>query len=100
MEDGPVEVGDPAAGFDADAPVGPNTEEGADSLHGVAERSAPVLVPPAVKEMEAEEPVGELPKLADLNQRIPPEALAIIDELFRAKFIKVQRISAKHLKKN
>jgi hypothetical protein len=39
-----------------------------------------------------------LPKLDELTKRIPPAILETLDELFRARFVAVRRVSAKTLK--
>ena len=98
-EEEPEEAGDYAPTVESEAPVGPNAEEESDYLNGENSlRELPLASP--VSEVEDDEPPGELPKLGELNKRIPAEALAIMDELFRAKFSKVQRVSARHLKKS
>lgn|GEM_PF-2561507 len=44
------------------------------------------------------EPEAPLPGLDDLTKRISPKVMTAIDELFRAKFSKVQRVPKKCLK--
>jgi hypothetical protein len=39
-----------------------------------------------------------LPKLDELVNRIPPETRALMDELFRAKFVAVRRVPKESLK--
>ena len=81
---------------DDGAPVGPNDEEDSVFLGEATEShggSAPV-------ETTAEEPSGALPALEELVKRIPENTLKTMDELFRAKFVRVQRVPAKNLKKN
>ncbi len=46
---------------------------------------------------EVEETPVKLPPLDDLVQRIPPEVRELMDELFRAKFVRVQRVPKKAL---
>lgn len=100
IDDVPDEAIDEAPPFDADAPVGPSSDEESEYLGGETSVGELPLVASAANEVEEEVPAGELPKLEELNQRIPPKVLSVMDELFRAKFSKVQRVSAKHLKKN
>ena len=99
VEDMPDEAIDEAPPVDADAPVGPGSDEESEYLGGETGVGELPLAAPAANEVEEEVPAGELPELEELNGRIPPEVLAVMDELFRAKFSKVQRVSAKHLKK-
>jgi len=96
----PDDAIDEAPPVDADAPVGPSSDEESEYLGGETSVGELPLAAPAASEAEEELPAGELPKLEELNKRIPPKVLAVMDELFRAKFSKVQRVSAKHLKKN
>lgn len=100
VDDEPEETGDYVPAVESDAPVGPNADEESEYLGGESLPGELPLVAPPSKEVEDDEPPGELPKLGDLNKRIPADALAIMDELFRAKFSKVQRIPARHLKKS
>ena len=78
------------------APVGPSDAE--ESAFFTEETSSPVAAPVTTVSIE-DEPKGELPALAGLVERIPSEALKIMDELFRAKFIAVRRVPARDLKK-
>ncbi len=80
---------------DEGAPVGPSDEEESALLGEETESdtaSAKAVSP-------AEAPDGELPDLEDLVKRIPGETMKILDELFRAKFVRVQRVSDRNLKK-
>ncbi|HVU16134.1 MAG TPA: hypothetical protein VHD32_04380 [Candidatus Didemnitutus sp.] len=86
-------AGSPAetnTGVDADAPVGPSEAEESAFIaeqreQGVATRAtAPVATVP--------EPTGELPPLDELVARIPAPTRALIDEMFRAKFVAVRRL--------
>ena len=99
VEDEPEEAGDYAPAVESDAPVGPSVDEESEYLGAEPSVGELPLAASPSDEVEDDEPPGELPKLGDLNKRIPADALAIMDELFRAKFSKVQRISARHLKK-
>jgi len=74
-----------------DVPVGPSEEE--ESSYLASE------VSPEESSWSSTESVDEnLPKMEDLNQRLPKKVLDQIEELFRAKFTKVQRISEDSLK--
>jgi hypothetical protein len=46
---------------------------------------------------EVEETPAKLPPLDELVQRIPSEVRELMDELFRAKFVRVQRVPKKAL---
>lgn len=73
------------------APVGPSEEE--ETAYLASE------VTPEESSWSSVESVDEdLPKMEDLNSRIPPQVLGQIEELFRAKFTKVQRVSEDSLK--
>ena len=92
VEEAPVVV--PVAA----APVGPSPEEEAAFLS--EERfqeaaSAPLSVAAAA---ETEEPAGALPPLDELVARIPAPTRALIDELFRARFVTVKRVPKSALK--
>ncbi len=76
---------------DEEAPVGPSVEEEAGYLASE--------VTPEESSWSPMESVDEnLPKMEELNARIPKPVLAQIEELFRAKFTKVQRVSEDSLK--
>jgi hypothetical protein len=64
------------------------------------ERGEPVRsAAPAQATVESEEADSRpLPPLDDLVQQIPADVRATLDELFRAKFIRVQRVPRKALK--
>ena len=87
----PVEGGDPAAWPD----------EAAESafLADARERGEPVKATrAAVETAEDTADPKALPKLDDLVNRIPPEVRDTLEELFRAKFVKVQRVPKRALK--
>jgi hypothetical protein len=50
------------------------------------------VVPPAGAPEETVEPSSPLPPLDELVKRIPGPVRETLDELFRAKFVKVQRV--------
>jgi len=54
--------------------------------------------PPAAEPEAAEtEPAGPAPELDDLVARLPPAVRETLDELFRARFVRVTRLSRKSL---
>ncbi len=71
-----------------------------DEASFLAEHRAQGIVPPAATAGLANEPtdLSPLPSLEELVQRIPAEARAALDDLFRAKFTGVRRVSKKSLK--
>ena len=85
---------------DEGAPAGPNPEE---EVALQAEDNGDADMMPVALRPEPEEPEpivkGELPAMDDLIKRIPGEVLATMEELFRAKFVKVERVAKKHLKR-
>lgn len=72
-------------------PVGPSEEEESGYL-------ASRVTPEESSWSSTESDDEDLPKMEDLNQRIPKKVLGQIEELFRAQFTKVQRISEDSLK--
>lgn len=64
------------------------------------ERGDPVKATPAAVEMaeEAADPKA-LPNLDDLVNRIPTEVRDVLEELFRARFVRVQRVPKRVLKR-
>jgi hypothetical protein len=80
----------------ADAPWPGMADESAFLAEQRGQNGAP---PAAVTEPRGEETDSSpLPSLDELVQRIPPEARAALDDLFRAKFTGVQRVSKKSFK--
>ena len=51
----------------------------------------------ALAAAESEEDMGALPPLEELVQKLPAELRATLDDLFRAKFVKVMRVRKKDL---
>ena len=72
----------------------------ADEASFLAEQRVQGIVPSAATAGLAGEPtdLSPLPSLEELVQRIPAEARAVLDDLFRAKFTGVRRVSEKSLK--
>jgi hypothetical protein len=89
-------VGDAALHPEPDAPW-PGM---ADEASFLADQRVQGIVPPAATAGSANEPtdLSPLPSLEELVQRIPAEARAALDDLFRAKFSGVRRVSKKSLK--
>jgi len=69
----------------------------ADEASFLAEQRGQGIVPPAGVANEPTD-LSPLPSLDELVQRIPAEARAALDDLFRAKFTSVRRVSKKSLK--
>lgn len=82
------------------APVGPNEGEEASFLAEQRIASGVASAPgPRTKERSDDpEPAGSLPPLEDLVNRIPAATRALLDELFRAKFVTVKRVPKSALK--
>jgi hypothetical protein len=86
-------AGEPAP----DAPVGPSSEEEAAFL--AQEREMGNVTPALMHVEKPPEERGELPPMEDLVKRIPLPTRDLLEELFRAKFVTVKRISASALKR-
>ena len=84
---------------EADAPAGPSEAEEAVMLANRNNGTASQDTVPAGLGLvaEVEETPAKLPPLDDLVQRIPPGVRELMDELFRAKFVRVQRVPKKAL---
>lgn len=78
---------------DDGAPTGPGADEEAAFLAEQRRAEPAVAVP-----VEPDEPPAELPPLEDLVARIPAPTRALMDELFRAKFVTVKRVPRSALK--
>ena len=84
--------------FGDDAPW-PTDEAGESAfLAESRDRGDTVAVKPAAAREEAEAETGPLPALDEMVQRIPAEVRDVLEELYRAKFTAVRRVSAKFLK--
>jgi hypothetical protein len=85
-----------ALGSEPDAPWPGSTDEAS----FLADQRGQGVVPPVGTAGSANEPtdLSPLPSLEELVQRIPAEARAALDDLFRAKFSGVRRVSKKSLK--
>jgi hypothetical protein len=87
----PIEEGN--VGKDDSAPWPGMTDEAS----FLAEQRGSGIVPPTGPVSEPTD-LSPLPSLEELVQRIPAEARAALDDLFRAKFSGVRRVSKKSLK--
>ena len=85
-----------ALGSEPEAPWPGSTDEAS----FLADQRGQGIVPPVATAGSANEPtdLSPLPSLEELVQRIPAEARAALDDLFRAKFSGVRRVSKKSLK--
>ncbi len=84
--------------FGDDAPW-PTDEVGESAFLAEArERGETVAVKPAAAREESEAEAGPLPTLDEIVQRIPAEVRDVLEELYRAKFTAVRRVSEKFLK--
>lgn len=97
-----VQPGPPQAGSVQEEPEGEPLwpDESAETAF-LAERSPAGEQAPPVASRPASAPPGEkevLPPLEDLLPRIPAEALAALDEHFRARFTGVRRVPREALK--
>ena len=80
-----------------DAPAGPPSEEESAFLaQDETGESASRLTPQALSPEEKDLP--SLPPLEDLVNRIPAPTRALMDELFRARFVTVKRVPRSALK--
>lgn len=83
----------------AEPPTWPDEAAESAFLADARERGEPVKATRAAAEL-AEDAVDPkaLPKLDDLVNRIPAEVRDVLEDLFRAKFVKVQRVPKRALK--
>jgi len=82
---------------DTDAPMGPGVEE--EAAFFAAQRATETTRPASGPGEPEEAPDNNnLPPLDTLVNRIPAEARAVLDELFRAKFTTVRRVPETALK--
>jgi hypothetical protein len=92
----------PSAPFDDDGPAWPDEASESAMRAEVAERGETLSSRAAreAAEIAAEEAAEKknLPRLDDLIQKIPPDVRDTLEELFRAKFVKVARVPKKALK--
>jgi hypothetical protein len=81
-----------------DAPAGPSAEEEAALL--AADRGSEEFYGqvPKADSLEPAAPEESLPPMEDLVKRIPGPARALVEELFRARFVTVKRVPRSALK--
>jgi len=85
---------------EGEAPIGPTEAEEAAYLAEQGPTVVGVATEPSglADAAEPEEASAKLPAIEDLVQRIPAAAREALDELFRARFVRVQRVPGKALK--
>lgn len=84
---------------EGEAPIGPTEAEEAALLADQA-AAAPRETGTASDDVanEPDDAPAKLPAIEDLVPRIPAAAREVLDELFRARFVRVQRVPRKALK--
>jgi len=94
----PAEVEEPEASAvpSAEAPPWPGDSDEASFLADARARGEPPV--PVAMAAEETAAAGELPPLDPLVARVPAEVREALDDLFRAKFTRVQRVSPSSLK--
>lgn len=93
---GPMTARDAGSAFDDDGPMWP---AGAAEVAFSSDPSAGARAKPKHSSVEDDNDDAHgrqpLPPLAELVERIPPETREVLEELFRAKFVAVRKISKK-----
>ena len=84
--------------FGDDAPWPTDEVGGTVFLAEARDRGETVTLKPVTPREEVESETGPLPSLDEMVQRIPAEVRDTLEELYRAKFTAVRRVSAKFLK--
>ena len=79
------------------APIAWPDESAESAMLGELKSRGEVVVPLATEAVEEIAPKN-LPPLDELVKRIPPEVRDVVDDLFRAKFVRVVRVPKKALK--
>lgn len=97
-----AEISPPGEATPSDEPdaVWPDESAEAQFLGEARERGEPVSAPPtpaAQPEATETEPAGPAPELDELVGRLPPAVRETLDELFRARFVRVTRLPRKTL---
>ncbi len=92
-----IEEPEPAAVPSAEAPPWPGDSDVASFLADARDRGEPPALPVAAAPEETAA-AGELPPLDQLVARVPAEVREALDDLFRAKFTRVQRVAPAALK--
>lgn len=88
----------PAAALENGANVWPDESAESAFFAEQREQGAPLPVASAAEVAEEIDAKTPLPALDELVKRISPEARAVMDELFRAKFTTVRRVPRQALK--
>ncbi len=84
---------------EGEAPIGPTeAEESAYLAEQTAATPSGATASEGEDAAEVDEAPAKLPAIEDLVQRIPAETREALDELFRARFVRVQRVPRKALK--
>lgn len=89
----------PAAGLEGEAPQWP--DDAAESAFRAEARDRGETVKAARSTVDAVEEAAEakaLPKLEEMVEKIPAEVRDVLEDLFRAKFVRVQKIPKRLLK--
>ncbi len=84
--------------IEAEAPVGPSPDGEAAFLNEQNSQEAASASLSVAAPVEVEEPAEALPKLDELVNRISAPTRALVDELFRARFVTVKRVPKSALK--
>lgn len=83
----------------ADEPAAwPDAEAESAFLAEAKERGEPVKAAPAAVEAAEESDPKALPKIEELVNRLSPEVRDTLEDLFRAKFVRVQKVPKRFLK--
>ena len=84
---------------ESETPIGPTeAEESAYLAEQTAAAPSGATASEGKDAAEVDEAPAKLPAIEDLVQRIPAETREALDELFRARFVRVQRVPRKALK--
>ena len=81
-----------------DAPTGPTSEEEAAFHPADGSSGEAYSLQPKAYSAEPETGDASLPPMEDLVMRIPAPTRALMEELFRARFVTVKRVPASDLK--
>jgi len=86
--------------LEGEGPINAWPDESAESamLSELRSRGEPAMPAPAATEAVEETDPKNLPSLDELVQRIPAGVREVVDDLFRAKFVRVTRVPKQALK--
>jgi hypothetical protein len=82
----------------ADAPAWPDDAVESAFLAEAKERGEVVVAPKPAEESSDAEETGAVPPMGELVAKIPPAVRESLEDLFRAKFVRVVRVPKKALK--